>query len=81
MSWKRASAGETVYNKCPTNATGQSRDAPEAPIAAGMFYLSQIVCLCVCEWCMLENSVTHTAAEAPTSPKLAVEHVPCRPRM
>lgn len=24
MSWKRASAGETVYNKCPTNATGQS---------------------------------------------------------
>lgn len=23
MSWKRASAGETVYNKCPTNATGQ----------------------------------------------------------
>eukprot|EP00066_Takifugu_rubripes_P005198 XP_003969088.2 PREDICTED: brain-specific angiogenesis inhibitor 2 [Takifugu rubripes] len=21
MSWKRASAGETVYNKCPTNAT------------------------------------------------------------
>lgn len=22
MSWKRASAGETVYNKCPTNATG-----------------------------------------------------------
>lgn len=26
MSWKRASAGETVYNKCPTNATGQSCD-------------------------------------------------------
>ena len=26
MSWKRASAGETVYNKCPTNATGQSHD-------------------------------------------------------
>lgn len=24
MSWKRTSAGETVYNKCPTNATGQS---------------------------------------------------------
>lgn len=23
MSWKRASAGETVYNKCPTNATGE----------------------------------------------------------
>lgn len=27
MAWKRASAGETVYNKCPTNATGQSHDA------------------------------------------------------
>uniref|UniRef100_A0A672FKD5 Adhesion G protein-coupled receptor B2 n=1 Tax=Salarias fasciatus TaxID=181472 RepID=A0A672FKD5_SALFA len=26
MSWKRASAGETVYNKCPSNATGQSFD-------------------------------------------------------
>lgn len=26
MTWKRASAGETVYNKCPTNATGQSCD-------------------------------------------------------
>lgn len=26
MSWKRASAGETVYNKCPTNATGQSHN-------------------------------------------------------
>uniref|UniRef100_A0A8C4HLP6 Adhesion G protein-coupled receptor B2 n=1 Tax=Dicentrarchus labrax TaxID=13489 RepID=A0A8C4HLP6_DICLA len=24
MSWKRASAGETVYNKCPTNATGSA---------------------------------------------------------
>lgn len=23
MTWKRASAGETVYNKCPTNATGE----------------------------------------------------------
>jgi len=22
MTWKRASAGETVYNKCPSNATG-----------------------------------------------------------
>lgn len=26
MSWKKASAGETVYNKCPTNATGQSHE-------------------------------------------------------
>uniref|UniRef100_A0A3B3Z7S1 Uncharacterized protein n=1 Tax=Periophthalmus magnuspinnatus TaxID=409849 RepID=A0A3B3Z7S1_9GOBI len=24
MTWKRASAGETVYNKCPTNATGSA---------------------------------------------------------
>nr|XP_040045272.1 LOW QUALITY PROTEIN: adhesion G protein-coupled receptor B2 [Gasterosteus aculeatus aculeatus] len=24
MSWKRASAGETVYNKCPTNTTGSA---------------------------------------------------------
>ncbi|XP_061521674.1 adhesion G protein-coupled receptor B2 isoform X5 [Phycodurus eques] len=24
ISWKRASAGETVYNKCPTNATGSA---------------------------------------------------------
>uniref|UniRef100_A0A671TTA2 Adhesion G protein-coupled receptor B2 n=1 Tax=Sparus aurata TaxID=8175 RepID=A0A671TTA2_SPAAU len=24
MAWKRASAGETVYNKCPTNATGSA---------------------------------------------------------
>uniref|UniRef100_A0A3Q1H7N3 Adhesion G protein-coupled receptor B2 n=1 Tax=Anabas testudineus TaxID=64144 RepID=A0A3Q1H7N3_ANATE len=24
MSWKGASAGETVYNKCPTNATGSA---------------------------------------------------------
>uniref|UniRef100_A0A3Q2XIP6 Adhesion G protein-coupled receptor B2 n=1 Tax=Hippocampus comes TaxID=109280 RepID=A0A3Q2XIP6_HIPCM len=24
MSWKRASAGEIVYNKCPTNATGSA---------------------------------------------------------
>uniref|UniRef100_A0A671RK73 Adhesion G protein-coupled receptor B2-like n=1 Tax=Sinocyclocheilus anshuiensis TaxID=1608454 RepID=A0A671RK73_9TELE len=24
MTWKRASAGETVYNKCPSNATGTS---------------------------------------------------------
>ncbi|XP_034455592.1 adhesion G protein-coupled receptor B2 isoform X14 [Hippoglossus hippoglossus] len=24
MSWKRASAGETVYNKCPTNSTGSA---------------------------------------------------------
>ncbi|XP_077599019.1 brain-specific angiogenesis inhibitor 2 isoform X17 [Stigmatopora nigra] len=24
MLWKRASAGETVYNKCPTNATGSA---------------------------------------------------------
>ncbi|XP_029938114.1 adhesion G protein-coupled receptor B2 isoform X2 [Salarias fasciatus] len=24
MSWKRASAGETVYNKCPSNATGSA---------------------------------------------------------
>nr|XP_057903715.1 adhesion G protein-coupled receptor B2 isoform X13 [Doryrhamphus excisus] len=24
MSWKKASAGETVYNKCPTNATGSA---------------------------------------------------------
>ncbi|KAF7669318.1 hypothetical protein LDENG_00206520 [Lucifuga dentata] len=24
MSWKRASAGETIYNKCPTNATGSA---------------------------------------------------------
>lgn len=23
-TWKRASAGETVYNKCPSNATGKS---------------------------------------------------------
>ncbi|XP_046699881.1 adhesion G protein-coupled receptor B2 isoform X1 [Silurus meridionalis] len=24
MTWKRASAGETVYNKCPSNATGSA---------------------------------------------------------
>ncbi|XP_067112421.1 LOW QUALITY PROTEIN: adhesion G protein-coupled receptor B2 [Osmerus mordax] len=24
MTWKRASVGETVYNKCPTNATGSA---------------------------------------------------------
>lgn len=32
MSWKRASAGETVYNKCPTNATGQSHYLPSPAI-------------------------------------------------
>ncbi|GAA6076680.1 adhesion G protein-coupled receptor B2 isoform X1, partial [Tachysurus ichikawai] len=24
LTWKRASAGETVYNKCPSNATGSA---------------------------------------------------------
>ncbi|TKS88612.1 Adhesion G protein-coupled receptor B2 [Collichthys lucidus] len=35
MTWKRASAGETVYNKCPTNATGQSHIL--APACASQF--------------------------------------------
>lgn len=31
MTWKRASAGETVYNKCPTNATGECVFVPDTP--------------------------------------------------
>lgn len=34
MTWKKAAAGEIIYNKCPPNASGEGGGSPQSPTPA-----------------------------------------------
>lgn len=45
MTWKKAAAGEIIYNKCPPNASGEGQDCLQAPtpvILAVPFWVSSL---------------------------------------
>lgn len=73
MSWKRASAGETVYNKCPTNATGWLHYVPYTSIVILCLYVYFIHDLCELVIVLMKETWTRnrlaveTAQLAPSS--------------
>lgn len=49
MTWKKAAAGEIIYNKCPPNASGKGGSCPCRPSPSPSCYPSLRVSILRCE--------------------------------
>lgn len=78
MTWKKAAAGEIIYNKCPPNASGEGGGSPRSPTPAlpAHSFLAPPTCLSLHAQVWGEVGRSPASTPNPASPPVPLQGLP-----